>query len=491
MFHRPGLAVLSFSTFGLSSLLLAALPTLAQTYTAGAGLTLSGNKFSVATGGITGAMIGVPLSLSGSSSSPILTVTNTGSGYGVKTVSASGTGTYGTNNKYGNVGTLGDINGFGVYGSTSAGPYPYGVLGINRASGNGDYGILGGVDPVNKAPVGVFGGDSSTSGGNGVFGSSAKGTGIAAVASSASGTALTASNSATGAFASLCDQYSDGIYATAPSGHSAARFDGLLTVSAAHGGTGISATTADADGQGIYGINTSSGDYGFLGGLAPDYNTDYYPAGVYGYDDSSGGGEGVKGHSLSGDGVEGDSDSGEAVTGLTKTGLAGHFYGDVEVNGTLSAGAKDFRIDHPLDPEHKYLYHASVESDKMEDVYHGHVTTDAQGNASVTMPAWFQALNTDFEYQLTVVGQFAQAIVGTEIQDNKFTIKTDKPSVKVSWQVTGVRHDAFTLAHPLEVERDKPEKEQGLYQNPEAFGQPDSMGIVSLHGMKSKGQPKD
>jgi hypothetical protein len=71
------------------------------------------------------------------------------------------------------------------------------------------------------------------------------------------------------------------------------------------------------------------------------------------------------------------------------------------------------------------------------------------------MPDWFEAVNTDFRYQLTVVGQFAQAIVGQEINNNHFRIRTSVPAVKVSWQVTAVRHDAYAKAHPLTVEQEK------------------------------------
>jgi hypothetical protein len=59
-----------------------------------------------------------------------------------------------------------------------------------------------------------------------------------------------------------------------------------------------------------------------------------------------------------------------------------------------------------------------------------------------------------------VIGQFAQAIVAQEIRNNRFTIKTDKANVRVSWLVTGVRHDAYASAHPLQVEVDKSEGTQ-------------------------------
>ena len=87
-------------------------------------------------------------------------------------------------------------------------------------------------------------------------------------------------------------------------------------------------------------------------------------------------------------------------------------------------------------------------------------------------------MNGDLRYQLTVIGQFAQAIVATKIQDSKFSIKTDKPDVEVSWQVTGVRQDAYAKAHPLVVEQDKPAMERGYYLHPEVFGAPESKGIT-------------
>src|SRR5439155_14827418 len=113
-----------------------------------------------------------------------------------------------------------------------------------------------------------------------------------------------------------------------------------------------------------------------------------------------------------------------------------YFDQKVHVTGALEKAGGGFKIDHPLDPANQYLNHSFVESPDMMDVYNGNVTTDARGNATVVLPDWFEALNRDFRYQLTVVAkQWAQARVEEEIQDNRFSIKTDKPNVKVSWQV--------------------------------------------------------
>jgi hypothetical protein len=159
-------------------------------------------------------------------------------------------------------------------------------------------------------------------------------------------------------------------------------------------------------------------------------------------------------------------------------GLAGAFIGDVTIVGKLNVtGTKNFKIDHPLDPENKYLYHAAIESSEVLNVYSGNVTTDGNGEAVVTLPEWFESINKDFRYQLTVVGTFAQAIVGNKIKDNRFTIKTNAANIEVSWQVTGVRSDAAILKHPFKLEENKPQSERGSYLTPDAYNQPEERGI--------------
>lgn len=113
----------------------------------------------------------------------------------------------------------------------------------------------------------------------------------------------------------------------------------------------------------------------------------------------------------------------------------------------------------------------------MMNVYNGNTVTDAHGTAIVQLPDWFEVLNRDFRYQLTVIGQFAQAIVASEIAGNQFTIRTDKPNVKVSWQVTGIRQDAWANARRIPVEEDKTEKIRGHYLHPELYNQPEEKSV--------------
>jgi len=71
----------------------------------------------------------------------------------------------------------------------------------------------------------------------------------------------------------------------------------------------------------------------------------------------------------------------------------------------------------------------------------------------VELPAYFEALNKDFRYQLTAVGAAAPALhVAQEVKGNRFRIAGGRPGMKVSWQVTGLRNDRYMREHPLATE---------------------------------------
>ena len=158
------------------------------------------------------------------------------------------------------------------------------------------------------------------------------------------------------------------------------------------------------------------------------------------------------------------------------TNLAGFFDGDVTVSGDLNVtgsiakGSGTFKIDHPLDPENKYLVHSFIESPKMLNIYNGKVTTDAKGFARVTLPEYVEAANKDFLYQLTVIGTFAQAIVKEELSDNQFLIQTNMPNVAVCWELTGVRADKYAEENRVIPELEKEKK--GTYLHPELYNEP-------------------
>jgi hypothetical protein len=188
----------------------------------------------------------------------------------------------------------------------------------------------------------------------------------------------------------------------------------------------------------------------------------------------------VNGFALDVDGGASITD-GMVIQGFTQIG------GNLLVSGTVTKGGGNFKIDHPLDPANKYLLHSFVESDVMLNVYCGDAATDSAGYATVALPEWFEALNRDFGYQLTIVDEadadeFVLAKVVRPVENNRFTIRTSRPETRVSWQVTGVRRDAFALANPLRVEQDKDESDRGRYLHPAAFGLPEEMSVGGARG---------
>ncbi|MCP9752284.1 hypothetical protein [Ferruginibacter sp. HRS2-29] len=164
------------------------------------------------------------------------------------------------------------------------------------------------------------------------------------------------------------------------------------------------------------------------------------------------------------------------------TNYAGYFSGNVQVTGSIAKGSGTFKIDHPLDPANKYLYHSFVESPDMMNIYNGNVTTDAQGKAVVTLPSYFEAENKDFKYQLTIIDetQFVQVRIAKKITGNTFVIMTDKPNIEVSWEVTGVRQDKFANAHRVVPEVEKEKEFKGYYLHAKEWGLPDEKSIDYL-----------
>jgi len=108
------------------------------------------------------------------------------------------------------------------------------------------------------------------------------------------------------------------------------------------------------------------------------------------------------------------------AAGVFQGSKAGLFIGDVEVRGTLTKYAGAFKIDHPLDPANKYLSHSFVESPDMMNIYNGNAIMDANGEAVVVLPNWFEALNKDFRYQLTCLGEFAPIYIAQKNSGQSF-----------------------------------------------------------------------
>ncbi len=309
--------------------------------------------------------------------------------------------------------------------------------------------------------------------------------------------------------------------ATGPQGPS-----GSLTLPYAGSGTGNGKPAFSATNKGVYTNSapyTPDGIVGY-GGASGTVNYSFGGVGVVGYGgaatdsgtQSTFGGVGVIGHGGSGNpsgnssdggfggefyggdsggGASGFGGDGVVAYGGSPNGIGLYVYsagqstantgaviiGAVDIYGALYKSSGAFKIDHPVDPGNKYLVHSFVESPDMMNVYNGNVVTDGGGTAIVNLPDWFESLNRDFRYQLTAIGQPAQAWVASKVTNNKFVIRTDKGGVEVSWQVTGIRQDAWANAHRLPTEVEKSDAEKGHFIHPELFGHAGEASIADVN----------
>lgn len=407
------------------------------------------------------------------------------------------------------------VGGIGVSG-VSTNPTGFGVTGLNIATTGQALGLLGVTDSnagvaikgvavhasvtsndLPELPVGVLG-DTHISNGVGVAGTADHGIGVMGL--NAAGDAAAGffqnhiiSGSAPGVEGQTLSTAGRGVYGWAKSttgstfgvyGQSDSTAGigvyGISTAPTAGGGYPVGVQGNSTHGTGVSGISTEeTGVVGSSNGNGNGVAGLVNGSGVGGYFANSGSGYVLVGVATVGgpnmftvDGAGNGFFAGNLQVNNGSSNLAGPVTvsGDLTVNGTLHKSGGSFKIDHPLDPANKYLSHSFVESPDMMNVYNGNITTDENGLATVVLPDYFEALNRDFRYQLTVIGQFAQAMVAEEISHNHFTIRTSQPSVKVSWQVTGVRQDAWANAHRIPTEEDKPAEKRGTYLHPELYG---------------------
>ncbi len=388
------------------------------------------------------------------------TTSGTAIGVSGQAMSPTGTAVYGTNMAtsgfaYGVVGKSLSMTGVGVYGWASS------------MSGN-DSGVVGQTDSTTDFASGVFGVATSMSGGQtyGVVGSTKSTTQNASGVYGNTGMSLTGSTN--GVFGTSGSKNGTGVFGTATSQDTSGFGYGVYGTSANGTGVygaalsssvcaaGVSAYSASTCADAIYAVDT--GTSGNTNGIYAQTNS---PQGVAGYFDNHGGGYILVG-TVNSNGthlfhVDGSGD--------------GYFAGDLNVGGTLSKGGGSFKIDDPIDPANKTLSHSFVESPDMMNIYNGLIRLDARGEAWVELPQYFDALNKDFRYQLTSVGAPQPRLyIASEVKGNRFKIAGGKAGAKVSWQVTGIRQDAWANAHRIPNEQDKPVEQRGMYLYPELYG---------------------
>lgn len=381
----------------------------------------------------------------------------------------------------GGVGVFGDNTGagIGVYGNNSA--TGVGVEGDSVGAGIGVFGFNSGAGFAvagnnTSTGVGVFGNNTST--GIGVEGDSV-GTGIGVFGfNNGTGRGVQGTNTSTGP-AIIGFNTGNGV---GVQGQSVGNNSGVFGFNNSTG-RGVFGNNTGG-GNGVLGQSVSTG-IGVLGtnsatGIGVQGQSVTTGVGVIGF--NTGAGVGVQGQSSStGTAIFGikTTTTGNAIVGQTPAGSTGFA---VFANGNMGAsGTKPFYIDHPTDPENKYLRHFALESNEVLNVYRGNVILDSNGEAIVTLPNYFDEVNINFSYNLTSIGSKSEVFIKEEIKNNQFKIAGGNANQKISWQVYAERNDLYLQKYPenRKVEVDKNSNDKGKYLMPDLFNQSKEKGIFN------------
>ena len=126
------------------------------------------------------------------------------------------------------------------------------------------------------------------------------------------------------------------------------------------------------------------------------------------------------------------------------------FIGNLAITGSLTKGSGTFAIDDPTDPANRILFHSFVESPDAKNIYNGTAVLDHNGEVTIHLPDYFMALNKDFRYQFFALDEsMPNLYIKSEVKSNGFSIGGGTSNGRVSWQVTGIRHDPYILARPI------------------------------------------
>ncbi|MEA3493195.1 MAG: hypothetical protein U9R38_02285 [Candidatus Margulisiibacteriota bacterium] len=433
---------------------------------------------------------------------------------------STGTAVFATNEASGTHGEIG--------GSWGVAGYPAGGTAVSRGLlGGSTWGVYANAYAISGTTYGGYFSNASSAG-RGVYGTTTNtgaGTGIGGYFHSATDSGIGAYGCASdtaavtnyGGYFRACGDSGRGIFGWASDTAAVTNYGGYFVAQGDYG-RGVYGYASDsastnyggyfralgASGYGVYGYESNTGTgttYGIYGRAAARYSrgvygwASYATAGYrnYGVNGITSGPDGWGGYFSGGEGiytslirVGGNNPIGNynyvgSETGMSHgmTGASDIFFSDdaefqdnVWVDGTLTKAGGTFLIDHPVDPENKVLRHSFVESPDMKNVYDGVIVLNDNGEAVIELPGYFEALNQDFRYQLTTIGNYADVFIKEEVKGNKFKISGGDPGMKVSWQVTGIRHDKWALENPIIVEEVKDNKRftQGGYLHHVEFG---------------------
>ena len=153
---------------------------------------------------------------------------------------------------------------------------------------------------------------------------------------------------------------------------------------------------------------------------------------------------------ISGSGIVGGSGTSSYVPIWTASGanltdsIINQFESTIIVAGQIKAITKSFKIDHPLDPQNKYLEHGSLEGPEHGIYQRGRVS--GYGAVTVNLPDYFTALSED-SYSIIVTSRTNSQLFVTESNPKSFTVsrigllKFIKNYIEFDYLIIGERND--------------------------------------------------
>ena len=436
----------------------------------GTGVGAAGNNLSVATisGGSGGAFKGSKYGIyakgdNASDGNGIGAVGNGGSTIYVPTGGSGGSFTGETVGAYGkgNSATSNGIIGRGNGGAT----YHYPTVG-SGGSFTGEVGVYGYSDVADgNAVVGSVLGETYSTPGYGTGGSFTGPIGVYGRSTGETGTGIIGVGNDGSSYATL-NTGSGGAFI----GYSGVYGKGTDT-DEGHGVTGLgnNGSTRYTLGDGSGGSFTGN-RVGVEGFATLQGSTSY---GVYGKYNGGGNVNGV--------GVYGFSDPANN-RGYGVMGVGGNA-GVYSVDLMATSGSMVLEMDHPLDPKNKILKHYAMESPEVLNIYRGNINLDGNGEATVSLPEYFNSININYSYNLTPIGQQAPNLfIKEEVNGTgSFIISGGNANQKISWVVYAERNDLYMQRErenkPEMVEVEKEGENKGKYLMPSLYNQPPEMGI--------------
>ncbi len=137
---------------------------------------------------------------------------------------------------------------------------------------------------------------------------------------------------------------------------------------------------------------------------------------------------------------------------------------DLVADGSISSPHKYFLIEHPLDPQNKYLLHSTLEGPEMAVYYRGEARL-SDGECTIVLPPYFEALTRRGSRTVLLTPKYeaeepVSLLAASDVDGGRFTVRATggkaNPEQLFYWEVKAARADVAPLdAEPARTRSDE------------------------------------